>query len=242
MATELPVGGQVIYIPLAFFPDDGRRTAWPFQRRRHEHRPAMWSFSTSNLPAPQGGHPRGHLDHPRREQRRHAYLSWLPTYLACAATVLAAGRRAAWPYCGSRESRQLCLACSSTARAAVRMWAAVCCRCIFDTTILPSGSDENPLQWSGSIINHEIGHFVMDQQYSWPPGEVGIHYLSAPESPGLAWSEGYAWDGRRRCPLSSRLQNPIYFAVQQGDGILYRFKQRHGLQRYDSAARPARLH
>lgn len=86
----------------------------------------------------------------------------------------------------------------------------------FDTTILLSGSNDSPLQWSQSVIHHEIGHYLMDQ-YGRSPGEGGTHFLDGLSVPGLAYSEGFAtYSGQAGISVQQGQNNPIYFSVQQG--------------------------
>lgn len=211
-------GGQVIYIPLAFFPDDGPAygVAIPSDGATSTA-PAMWSFSTSNLPAPQGGVIPVGTQIIRAENSGAMHIfSWLRTHLARAATVFGSAQTSSVAVLWKPGVDSFCLACFLNRTSGGTDVGGGLLPLHFDTTILLSGSDENPLQWSSSIINHELGHFVMGQ-YSRPPGEVGVHYLSAPESPGLAFSEGYAtWDGQAALSAEQPTPNPIYFAVQQG--------------------------
>ncbi len=73
---------------------------------------------------------------------------------------------------------------------------------------LPGGADET--YWSGAVVAHELGHYVMATYGVWP-GEGGRHVFGVPSHPGLAWSEGFAtW-------FSSMVRaSSIYFDKQQG--------------------------
>jgi len=52
-------------------------------------------------------------------------------------------------------------------------------------------ADANEPFWSGAVLAHELGHWVMST-YGASPGEGGAHVLGRPSHPGLAWSEGFA--------------------------------------------------
>ncbi len=64
---------------------------------------------------------------------------------------------------------------------------------------LPGGPDET--YWSGAVVAHELGHYVMATYGVWP-GEGGKHVFGVPSHRGLAWSDGVA--------------SPVYFDKQQG--------------------------
>ncbi|MEZ4392278.1 MAG: hypothetical protein R3A48_14405 [Polyangiales bacterium] len=65
----------------------------------------------------------------------------------------------------------------------------------FSSQISMFGDNADGGYWSPSTISHEAGHWVM-ASYGVSPREGGTHYLNTPESPGLAWSEGWAtWHG-----------------------------------------------
>lgn len=65
----------------------------------------------------------------------------------------------------------------------------------FSSQISMFGDTADGGYWSPSTISHESGHWVM-ASYGVSPREGGTHYLNTPESPGLAWSEGWAtWYG-----------------------------------------------
>lgn len=53
----------------------------------------------------------------------------------------------------------------------------------------PADADE--AYWSGAVLAHELGHWVMST-YGVSPGEGGQHIFGIPSHPGLAWSEGFA--------------------------------------------------
>ena len=81
---------------------------------------------------------------------------------------------------------------------------------LYTGAVLIAGTDETPQQWSGSVILHEYGHYIMDS-YSKSPGEAGKHSGSMSEKPGMAWSEGWAtFYGQMT------LAKPIYFDKQEG--------------------------
>lgn len=212
-------GGQVIYLPLAFFPDDrpAYGVAIPNDGATSNTAPAMWSFSTSNLPVPQGGVISVGTQIIRAENSGAIHIfSWLRAHLTRAATVFGSAQKDSVVALWKPGIDSYCLSCFLNRTSGGTDVGGGLLPLHFDTTILLSGSGENPLQWSSSIINHEIGHFVMDQ-YSRPPNEGGIHYLSAPEPPGLAFSEGYAtWDGQAALSAEQAAPNSIYFTVQQG--------------------------
>lgn len=79
----------------------------------------------------------------------------------------------------------------------------------FDTVIPYQGTDETPVQWSRSIVLHELGHYMMDT-YSKRPYAGGQHSVTMLEPPEEAWSEGWAsFFGQ------SMLDDGLYFAKQQ---------------------------
>jgi hypothetical protein len=54
---------------------------------------------------------------------------------------------------------------------------------------IPADGDEG--YWSGAVLAHELGHWVM-ATYGVSPNEGGEHIFGIPSHPGLAWSEGFA--------------------------------------------------
>jgi hypothetical protein len=85
----------------------------------------------------------------------------------------------------------------------------------FDTTIEMNGIPTDPSHWATSVINHEFGHYLMDQ-LSKTPGEGGTHYVADISKPGLAWSEGFAtFSGQATLSRAGSL-DPLYFDVQKG--------------------------
>lgn len=81
---------------------------------------------------------------------------------------------------------------------------------LYQGAVLLAGTTETPHHWSKSVMLHELGHYMMDA-YSLSPREAGQHWLTKPEPPGQAWSEGWAtYYGQ------SMMQNPIYFDLQEG--------------------------
>ncbi|MFO0624567.1 MAG: hypothetical protein U0325_03050 [Polyangiales bacterium] len=80
----------------------------------------------------------------------------------------------------------------------------------FSAQISMFGSAEDESYWSPSTITHEAGHWAM-ASYGVSPREGGTHYLNTPESPGLAWSEGWAtWCG------ASLRNDPVLVSKQRG--------------------------
>ncbi|MCB9735364.1 MAG: hypothetical protein H6745_22480 [Deltaproteobacteria bacterium] len=72
----------------------------------------------------------------------------------------------------------------------------------------PADNDEE--YWSGAVLAHELGHWVMST-YGTNPGEGGQHILGIPSHPGLAWSEGFAtWFS---CVVRGE---PFYYDKQDG--------------------------
>ena len=73
---------------------------------------------------------------------------------------------------------------------------------------LSAGSDEG--FWSGPVVAHELGHYVMATYGTWP-GEGGQHIIGIASHPGLAWSEGFAtW-------FSAVVRgNSVYYDKQRG--------------------------
>lgn len=53
------------------------------------------------------------------------------------------------------------------------------------------GADADEGFWSGAVLAHELGHWLM-ATYGAAPGEGGAHILGVPTHPGIAWSEGFA--------------------------------------------------
>ena len=80
----------------------------------------------------------------------------------------------------------------------------------FTSQISMFGGAEDESYWSPSTITHEAGHWVM-ASYGVSPREGGTHYLNTPESPGLAWSEGWAtWYG------AALRNDPVLVSKQRG--------------------------
>jgi hypothetical protein len=80
----------------------------------------------------------------------------------------------------------------------------------FSSQISMFGGAEDESYWSPSTITHEAGHWAMSS-YGVPPREGGTHYLNTPESPGLAWSEGWAtWYG------AALRNDPVVVSKQRG--------------------------
>ena len=78
-----------------------------------------------------------------------------------------------------------------------------------------SGTSASPAHWATSVINHEFGHYLMDQ-LSKSPSEGGSHYVAEVSKPGLAWSEGFAtFSGQATLSRAGTL-DPLYFDVQNG--------------------------
>lgn len=85
----------------------------------------------------------------------------------------------------------------------------------FSSQISMFGDNADGGYWSPSTISHEAGHWVM-ASYGVSPREGGTHYLNTPESPGLAWSEGWAtWHG-------AALQNDPLI-LSRRNGFMYWF-------------------
>ncbi len=61
----------------------------------------------------------------------------------------------------------------------------------FDTQIVYPGDPNDAEQWAISVVDHELGHWVM-QSFGTSPNEGGTHYIGIPTFPGQAWSEGWA--------------------------------------------------
>lgn len=86
----------------------------------------------------------------------------------------------------------------------------------YQTSIALSGTDESPNHWSKSVINHELGHWIMDS-YSRPPGEAAQHMISQTTPPGMAYSEGWAsFAGQANASNGPDDPDPIYFTKQKG--------------------------
>jgi hypothetical protein len=64
--------------------------------------------------------------------------------------------------------------------------------------------------WSGPVVVHETGHWVM-ASYGQTPNEGGPHYFGVPTFPGQAWSEGWA-----TFFSSDARGSPVYWDKQQG--------------------------
>lgn len=61
----------------------------------------------------------------------------------------------------------------------------------FDSQIFMPATATNEAYWSGAVIAHELGHWLMST-YGVSPGEGGTHIFGIPTHPGIAWSEGFA--------------------------------------------------
>lgn len=93
----------------------------------------------------------------------------------------------------------------------------------FDSQIFYPG-DADEAYWSGAVLAHELGHWVMST-YGVSPGEGGTHLMGIPSHPGLAWSEGFAtW-------FSAVARGESYYYDKQ-DGVF--FWVDHGPRAYSS--------
>lgn len=60
-----------------------------------------------------------------------------------------------------------------------------------DSQIFMPATATDEAYWSGAVLAHELGHWLM-ATYGVSPGEGGHHILGIPTHPGIAWSEGFA--------------------------------------------------
>ncbi len=80
----------------------------------------------------------------------------------------------------------------------------------FDTQIALPGNPGDGGEWAISVVDHELGHWVM-QSFGTSPREGGTHYAGTPTFPGQAWSEGWATF------FSSDVRaDPVYVDKQSG--------------------------
>lgn len=86
---------------------------------------------------------------------------------------------------------------------------------LYDTAIYISGTEQNPTQWSYSVLSHELGHWVM-ANYSLSPGEGGQHFVGQASKPGLAYSEGWATSFGQWNSSFAGEWDPVYIDVQDG--------------------------
>jgi len=213
------ISGQVVYIPIDFHPDDSPAYGVALAKDGDtiNTSPGMWSFATSNLPAPVKGFLNVGTQTVKADNSGAIQIfEWLRSHFARMTTQFGSAPAQSLAVLWKPGIDAFCLACFINRAGGGTNVGSGLLPLHFDTTILLSGSTMSPLHWSGSVVNHELGHFVLDE-YSRPPGEGGIHYINAAESPGLAWSEGYAtWDGQAALSAGQPAPNPIYFSVQQG--------------------------
>jgi len=74
-------------------------------------------------------------------------------------------------------------------------------------------ADADEAFWSGAVLAHELGHWVMST-YGRSPGEGGMHVMGVPTHPGIAWSEGFAtW-------FSSVVRDETFYYDKQ-DGLFF---------------------
>lgn len=209
---------QLLFVPLLYNDADSITfaVAQPSGTgdRDYSRSPALWSYSLSSLPSPRAGV----ID----------VGSWLiPGELAGAIRIfdwMLYGFELAPGLFGATPKRSLVALWSPTHVASC----GACYRNIaaggtdvgtgpyhFDTTIEMSGTSASPAHWATSVINHEFGHYLMDQ-LSKSPSEGGSHYVAEVSKPGLAWSEGFAtFSGQATLSRAGTL-DPLYFDVQNG--------------------------
>jgi len=177
--------------------------------------PALWAFTVTGLPAPYGGQISVGSRTVQGENGGALFIfDWAQFELDRAKTLFGGVPQAslAWLWrpgidmdCGD------CFRNRSSGGTDVGTAALH-----FDTSIALSGSLSSPSHWSVSAINHEFGHFIMDQ-YSRSPNEGGMHSVDQVSSPGLAWSEGWATlSGQTAISSAAGSPQPVYFDVQKG--------------------------
>jgi hypothetical protein len=210
---------KLVFVPIAFFPDDSPAygVAIPKDKDTVNTSLGMWSFSSSNLPAAVGGVINtGTQTVTAEDSGAINIFTWMAAHFARVTTLFGRAPAQSVIALWTPNVDMFCLACFINRAGGGTYVGGGTLPLHFDNTILLSGTTGSPLQWSASVINHEIGHFIM-HEYGQSPGEGGVHYLNMPEAPGLAWSEGYAtWAGQAALSVGLATPNPRYFTRQQG--------------------------
>lgn len=211
---------KLLFVPIAFFPDDSPAygVAIATNGDTISSSMGMWSFSSSNLPAATGGIINTGTQTVAAENSGALNIfTWMGVHWNRVTTLFGRAPAQSVVALWKPEVDMFCLACFINRAGGGTNVGSGAQTLHFENTILLSGTaTSSPLHWSASVINHEIGHFVMNE-YGKSPGEGGVHYLNMPEAPGLAWSEGYAtWAGQAALSVGLATPNSRYFTRQQG--------------------------
>lgn len=212
-------GAQIVFLPVLFYDTDipAMAVAQPSGNRDDSYRrsPALWSFSVSNLPAPRAGRidVGGWLVTAESSGALHIF-DWLLYGFDRSQALFGYVPQESIAVLWSPTQEPSCGACfRSRGLGGTDVGTSML---HFDTTMELGGTPSSPSHWATSVINHEFGHYMMDQ-FSRSPGEGGPHGIAQVSSPGLAWSEGFAtFSGQAALSRAAGTQNPIYFDVQEG--------------------------
>lgn len=210
---------QLLFLPVMFYQSDAPAFAvsQPSGSGYSDHRssPAVWSFSASNLPPARAG--------------RIDTGTWLITGEGAGALHIYD-----WVLYGFDNANALFGRFPQTSIAL--LWSPThtpaCGACFrsrafggtdvgsgaahLDTSIELGGTAASPGHWATSVINHEFGHYVMNE-FSKSPREGGAHGLGMLVKPGMAWSEGFAtFSGQATLTRAVGSPQPLYFDVQGG--------------------------
>lgn len=223
------VNGVVLFIPILFWEDDTAALAVLQPTgggdTDYHHAAALWSFSVANLPAPFAGQINVGNRIVQGESAGALFIfDWAQFAFQRAQSLFGSWPQASLGWLWSPGIDMNCGACFRN-----RSFAGTdvgTSSIHFDTTIELSGTANNPSHWSISVINHEFGHYIMDQ-YSKSPHEGGAHSVSQLSTPGLAWSEGWATlSGQTAISNAAGTPRPIYFDVNNGTSFWVDISQR----------------
>lgn len=213
------VAAQILFLPVLFYDTDNPAFAvvQPSGSGDDSYRrsPALWSFSVSSLPPARAGR----IDVGGRLVTGESagalrIFDWILYGFSSSQTLFGYVPQQSLAVIWSPTHAPNCGACFRYRGAGGTSVGASSLH--FETAIELGGTPSSPTHWATSVINHEFGHYVMDQ-FSKAPGEGGKHYVDGLTSPGLSWSEGFAtFSGQAMLSRAAGMPDPIYFDVQDG--------------------------
>ena len=209
---------QLLFVPLLYNDADSITfaVAQPSGNGDADYRrsPALWSYSMSSLPSPRAGIiDVGSRLVPGEQAGAMRIFDWMLYGFELAPGLYGAAPQQSLVAIWSPAHVAGCGACFR--RRAAGGTDVGTGPYHFDTTIELSGTPDSPEHWATSVINHEFGHYLMEQ-LSKSPNEGGTHYVADVSKPGLAWSEGFAtFSGQATLSRAGSL-DPLYFDVQDG--------------------------
>ena len=208
---------QLLFIPLLYNDTDTLTfaVAQPSGSGDGDFRrsPALWSYSLSSLPSPRAGTiDVGSWQIPGESAGAMRIFDWMLYGFELAPGLFGAAPQRSLVALWSPTHVATCGACyMNRSQGGTDVGTGPY---HFDTTIELSGTPASPTHWATSVINHEFGHYLMDQ-FSKSPNEGGPHSVAQVSKPGLAWSEGFAtFSGQATLTRAAGSPAPIYFDVQ----------------------------